>query len=232
MSTVMLTQSDLRVRDSVLHELMWDSQVDASAIGVTARNGAVTLTGFIDSYAAKLAAERAAKRVRGVRAVANDIQVRLRLEHTDPEIAGDAARSLSARVTLPEKVQAVVHEGHVTLTGSVATLFQKAIAERAIHDIRGIKGIVNRIEVEAIASPRDVQRELVRALHRDADINARHIDVTVTGSKVRLTGTVGSWHEREAAEQAALHATGIDVVDNQIGVRLDEGPSADSYELC
>jgi osmotically-inducible protein OsmY len=232
MSTVMLTQSDLRVRDSVLHELMWDSELDASAIGVTARNGAVTLTGFIDSYAGKLASERAAKRVRGVRAVANDIQVRLRLERTDPEIAGDAARSLSTRATLPEKVQAVVHEGHVTLTGSVPTLFQRAIAERAVQHIRGIKGIVNRIEIEPIASPKDVQRELVRALHRDADINARSIDVTVTGNKVRLTGTVGSWHEREAAEQAASHATGIAVVDNQIGVRLDEGPSADSYELC
>ena len=232
MSTVMLTQSDLRVRDSVLHELLWDSQIDASAIGVTARNGAVTLTGFIDAYSGKLAAERAAKRVRGVRAVANDIQVRLRLERTDPEIAGDAARLLNARVTLPEKVQAVVHGGHVTLTGSVPTLFQRAIAERAMHDIRGIKSVVNRMEVEPIAAPRDVQRELVRALHRDADINARGIDVTVTGNRVRLTGTVGSWHEREAAEQAASHATGIAVVDNQIGVRLDEGPSADSYEPC
>lgn len=232
MTSTLLTQTDLRVRDAVLHELAWDSQLDASAIGVAARSGAVTLTGFIDSYAGKLAAERAAKRVRGVRAVANDIRVRLRLERTDPEIASDAARSLSVRVTLPETVQAVVHDGHVTLTGSVPSLFQRAVAEQAVHDIRGIKGIVNRIEVVAAASTRDVQRELTRALHRDADVNARSIEVTVTGNKVRLSGTVGSWHEREAAERAASHATGITIVDNQIGVRLEEGTASDTDTLC
>ncbi len=103
MTTASLTRMDLSVRDAVLEELAWDSRVDASAIGVVARGGAVTLTGFIDSYTGKLAAERAAKRVRGVRAVANDIQVRLRMERPDDEIASDAARALGLRATLPIK---------------------------------------------------------------------------------------------------------------------------------
>jgi len=232
MTTASLSRTDVRVRNAVLQELAWDSAVDASAVGVTAKDGAVTLTGFMDSYAGKLAAERAAKRVRGIRAVANDIQVRLRLERTDPEIAGDAARALTLRLTLPEEVQAVVHSGHLTLTGKVSSLFQRAIAEQAVHHIKGVKGIVNRIEVAASASSRDVQREIVRALHRDADINARNIEVTVTGNKVRLTGTVESWREREAVEHAAAHATGIAVVDNQVGVRLVEDETDETDEFC
>jgi osmotically-inducible protein OsmY len=231
MTTASLTGPDLRVRDTVAQELLWDSEVDASEIGVSAGNGAVTLTGFVNSYAGKIAAERAAKRVRGVRAVANDVQVRLRLERTDPEIARDAARLLAVRLTLPETVQAVVHMGHLTLTGKVSSLFQRAIAEKALHNIRGLKGIVNRIEVVPSASPGDVRREIVRALHRDAGVNARGIEVTVTGEKVRLTGTVTSFREREAVELAASHAAGITVVDNRLGVRLDEGPETDADDL-
>jgi len=227
-----LAKSDIGIQQDVLEEFEWDPRVEPTEIGVGVDDGVVTLTGIVDTYPKKLAAERAAKRVRGIRAVANDIQVRLRLERTDPEIAGDAARSLTLRLTLPEEVQAVVHSGHLTLTGKVSSLFQRAIAEKAVHHIKGVKGIVNRIEVAASASSRDVQREIVRALHRDADVNARSIEVSVTGDKVRLTGTVESWREREAVERAASHATGIAVVDNQIGVRLDEESTDDAEEFC
>jgi osmotically-inducible protein OsmY len=234
MTTVSLTQTDLRMRDTVLQQLAWDSQVDASGIGVTATDGAVTMTGFIDSYAGKLAAERAAKRVHGVRAVANDIQVRVRLDRTDADIAADAARALNLRATLPN-VQAVVHSGHLTLTGTVLTLFQQAVAEKAVRNISGIKGIVNRVEVTPLASVRDVRRHIVRALHRDADVDARGIEVTVSGSKVTLTGHVGSWHERESAERAAMHATNITKVDNRIVVVWPEGEPMDDDlqdEIC
>lgn len=149
MTTGLLTSTDLLLRDRVAQQLAWDSQVDASEIGVAAHAGAVTLTGFIGSYAGKLAAERAAKRVHGVRAVANDVNVRLRLPRTDPEIAGDAVRALALRVTLPESVQAVVHHGHVTLTGAVSCLFHKAVAEKALRRIHGVVGVVNRITVGA-----------------------------------------------------------------------------------
>jgi osmotically-inducible protein OsmY len=223
MNIITIAPTDLRTRDSVLAQLAWDSRVDASAIGVTAQDGAVTLTGFIDSYIGKLAAERAAKRVRGVRAVANDIQVRLRLERTDPEIAADAASALRLRATLPDGVQVVVHGGHLTLTGTVRTLFQRAVAEKAVRHIDGVKGVVNRVAVAPAVSIPDIERQIRRALHRDAEIDARSIEVTASGPEVTLNGTVGSWHEREAAESAAMHATGIRRVDNRIRI---ESPAA------
>ena len=233
MTTASLTQSDLRVRDAVLQQLEWDSQVEASAIGVTARDGAVTMTGFIDSYAGKLAAERAAKRVRGVRAVANDIQVRLRLDRTDADIAADAARALNLRISLPHAVQAVVHSGVVTLTGTVATLFQRAVAENAMRHIGAVKSVINRIEGLPSATTRDVRREIVRALHRDADVDARRITVTTAGSHVTLTGTVGSWHERESAQCAAMHAPGITVVDNRLAVAWpNSDEQMDELDMC
>ena len=142
-----VTAADLRVRDAVIQELDWDSRFDAAAIGVSARNGAVTLTGWIDSYANKLAAERAAKRVRGVRAVANDIQVTLDHERADPDIAADIVRELTLRPTVIPNVQATVHDGHVTLTGSVRTLFQRAVAEKAVHRVHGVRNVVNRVGV-------------------------------------------------------------------------------------
>jgi osmotically-inducible protein OsmY len=218
MSTASLTQTDLRIRKAVQQQLEWDSQVDASAVGVAVAEGVATLTGYIDSYAGKLAAERAAKQIRGVRAVANDIQVRLRLDRTDTDIATDAARALGLRPSLPESLQATVHGGHVTLTGSVPTLFQRAVAEEAIRHIRGVKGVVNRVEVLPQPAERDIRREIARALHRDADAHGRGISVTVDEHKVTLTGTVRSWHERESAERAAMHARGITEVDNQITV--------------
>ena len=119
MAIATLTEVDTRIRDLVTRELEWDAAVDASAIGVAAKDRTVTLTGYVDTYLCKLSAERAAKRVRGVRAVANDIQVRLRLARTDEDIALDAARALALRVTIPKTVQATVHQGHVTLTGRV-----------------------------------------------------------------------------------------------------------------
>jgi osmotically-inducible protein OsmY len=234
MSIASLTSTDLQTRDAVFGQLAWDSQVDASAIGVTVNDGTVTLTGFIDSYAGKLAAERAAKRIRGVRAIANDVQVRLRLERTDPEIAADAAAALKLRASLLDGVQVVVHGGHLTLTGTVRTLFQWATAENAVRHIRGVKGIVNRVEVVPTASVPDVQRQIVRALHRDADLDARRIKVTVAGCEVTLTGDVASWHERESAERAAMHATGITRVDNRIRVIWPDGApiNNDVDEIC
>lgn len=218
MTTGLLTSTDLLLRDHVAEQLAWDSQVDASEIGVAAHAGAVTLTGFVGSYAGKLAAERAAKRVRGVRAVANDVNVRLRLPRTDPEIAADIVRALALRVTLPEAVQAAVHHGHVTLTGTVSCLFQKAVAEKALRHIPGVVGIVNRISVASDGTTRDVKRHIVSALHRDADVDARGIRVTSSGGVVVLTGTVCSWRERESAERAAAHAPGVTAVDNQLTV--------------
>jgi osmotically-inducible protein OsmY len=201
-----------------MRQLDWDPEVDASAVGVAARHGTVTLSGFTDTYSGKLAAERAAKRVRGVRAVANDIEVRLRLERTDADIAQDAARALELRSTIPDAVQAVVHQGRVTLTGRVELLHQKKSAEWAVRHVRGVRGVFNHITVEPRVAARDVRHQIVKALHHNADVDARHITVTVSGDTATLTGSVGTWLQRESAERAATCAPGIAHVDNQIAV--------------
>jgi osmotically-inducible protein OsmY len=217
MTTASLTANDVRVRDAVSSALEWDPEVDASALGVLAHEGVVTLTGYLNSYADKLTAERIAKRVRGVRAVANDIDVRLKMERADPEIATDVARALELH-DVPTTVQAAVHTGHVTLTGRVAWLYQKVGAEKAIRHIRGIRGVVDYITVAPQPLVRDVQRRITEALHRHASVDARHIVTTIEGSTAVLTGHVGSWHQREAAERAAASAPGITLVTNQIVV--------------
>jgi osmotically-inducible protein OsmY len=232
MSTITLTDRDIETRDTVLRQLTWDPEVNAEAIGVSAREGAVVLTGFIDSYAGKLAAERAAKRVRGVRAVANDIQVRLRLARTDEDIAHDAARALALRVTIPTTVQATVHNGHVTLTGRVPWLFHRTTAELAVRPIAGVVGVVNRIEVVPDSTIRDVRHRITEALHRIADVNAKHVVVAVHGTEATLTGRVSSWAQRDAAQEAAEAAPGVTVVHNLLDVKPADFDTSDSCEIC
>ena len=231
MSTATLTEADVRVRDAVQRQLEWDPEVEASGVGIAAKNGAVTLTGYIDTYAGKLAAERAAKRVRGVRAVANDIEVRLRLERTDTDIAADVARALDLRSTIPDGVQAAVHNRSVTLTGNVDWMFQLRDAENVVSHIRGVRHVINHITVAPRSVERDVRHRIVEALHRNADIDARHITVTMSGDKAILTGSVGSWLQREAAERAATDAPGVALVENRVVV---DPPSLDAVpdELC
>lgn len=230
MTTAHLTPTDVRIRDAVMRQLEWDAQVDASEIGVTAKDGTVTLTGLIDTYSGKLAAERAARRVRGVRGVANDVDVRLRLERTDTDIARDAVRALELRGTVPEGVQAAVHNGHVTLTGRAGWVFQKIDAEKAVRHIRGVRGVSNHIEVAPHAAGRDVHRRIVQSLHEIADVNAKHVTVDVSGAVAVLTGTVSTWLQRDAAERAAANAPGISHVDNRIVV---EPPAMeDTDEIC
>ena len=127
MAIANLSDVDTRIRDLVTRELEWDAAVDASAIGVTAKDRTVTLTGYVDTYLCKLAAERAAKRIRGVRAVANDIEVRPKVGRTDADIARDVVRSLELRSTVPDNVQATVHHGYVTLTGETMWEFQRLV---------------------------------------------------------------------------------------------------------
>jgi osmotically-inducible protein OsmY len=218
MATTSLTDTDVRVRDAVVQQLDWDPEVDSSAIGVAAKSGVVTLTGFIGDYPGKLAAERAAKRVHGVRAVANDIEVRLKLGRTDADLARDAARALELRIGVPDTVQAVVHNGYVTLTGTVTWIAQKKNAEKAVAHLRGVHGIFDHIEVTPDQTARDVRHRIAEALHRSADIDARRITVAISGDAAVLTGTAGSWFQREAAERAAADAPGIRWVDNRIVV--------------
>lgn len=228
MTTAQLSDRDISMKDAVMRQLDWDPEVDSSAVGVAARNGAVTLTGYTDTYFGKLAAERAAKRVRGVRAVANDIEVRLKLGRVDPDLAVDISRALVLRSTIPDTVQAAIHNGHVALTGRVEWMFQKREAEKAVRHIRGVRGVMNHITVAPRAVERDVRHRIVEALHRNANLDSRHITVGVVGDKVILTGTVGSWLQRESAERAAADAPGIAEVENKIAVES----RGDFDEMC
>lgn len=229
--TTALSIADTRAREAVLRQLEWDPQVDASAVGVTVKDGAVTLTGYIDSYSGKLAIERDAKRVQGVRAVANEIQVRPMLERTDTDIAADAATALRVVDNVPDTVQAAVHHGHISLTGRVEWVFQREAAERAIRHLRGVRGVANHISVMPRAVQHDVRRQIVRALHRSADIAAGDIVVEVSGATATLSGVVNSLSQREAAEWAAANTPGISEVVNHLTVRTVPA-AVDPDEIC
>ena len=228
MAIATLVEVDTRIRDLVTRELEWDAAVDASAIGVAATARTVTLTGYVDTYLCKLAAERAAKRVRGVRAVANDIDVRPKVGRTDADIARDVVRSLELRSAVPDNVQATVHHGYVTLTGETMWEFQRLDAEKAVRHVRGVRGVVNRIGLAPMSAARNVRHRIVEAFHRNANLDARHVTAHAAGDVVTLTGHVGTWLQREIAERAAADAPGIRRVDNQITVE----PPADEDEIC
>jgi osmotically-inducible protein OsmY len=233
MTTTSLSETDVRVWEAVLRQLEWDPEVDASAVGVSVKNGVVTLTGYIDTYAGKLAAERAAKRVRGVRALANDVEVRLKLERTDADIATDVARALELRSSIPNAVQAAVHQGAVTLTGKVSWIFQKFHAEQTVRHIRGVRAVHNYIDIAPGAAKEDVRHRIVAALHRNADLDARQITIDISGDVATLSGHVETWLLREAAERAAWSAPGIVRVDNRILVEPALPLAADlAEEIC
>ena len=217
MSTT-LTMLDERLKLTVMNQLAWDPEVDATLIGVSAREGVVTLSGYVDTYAAKLAAERAARRVYGVKAVANELEVTLAAGRIDPEIARDALEALKNRIDVPLGIGVTVRDGHIALSGAVEWMHQKHAAERAVKYLRGVRGVSNYITLKPSASPADVQKHITEALHRHADLDARRIHVEAEGSSVILTGTVSSWMEKDEAFRAAWRAPGVLTVDNRITV--------------
>jgi osmotically-inducible protein OsmY len=208
------------IRQDVVEELAWDNSLDAPAIGVAVTDGAVTLTGHVRSYAEKRAAEKAAKRVHGVLAVANDLEVRLptSLQRDDTDIATAAASALQWRVSVPYAVHVTVERGWLTLSGEVDWAYQRRAVENAVRDLAGVRGLSNLIQVKVRPVPKDVKEQINRAFHRSAQIHADHIDVSVSGGTVTLTGTVRSWSERTEAEHAARVAAGVTDVENRLRV--------------
>ena len=216
-------RADSDIKRDVEEELKWEPNVDTTDIAVAVKNGIVTLTGFVRSYAHKLAAERATKSVAGVVGLANDIEVRLpgADARPDPEIAREIAAEL--KLWLPysaEHIKAVVKNGWVTLEGEVEWNYQRDHAERAVRWIKGVNGVSNliRLKPRATPSPTEIKHKIEEAFRRSALVDANRVTVEASGGEVMLRGTVRSWAERQEAERAAWAAPGVIRVDNRITV--------------
>jgi osmotically-inducible protein OsmY len=213
--------TDEQIQREVLAELAWEPRIRPNEIGVVVKDGVVALTGWVDSYTKRWAAEEAAHRVRGVKAVANEIEVRLpgTAERTDADIAAAAIQALRSDVFVPaDRVEITVSKGFVTLRGTVDWQFQKEDAEKVIRRLPGVKGVLNSLTVKPPMTPSDLKKKIEEALVRSAQTDAARITVEVHGSKVILRGIVRSWAEKQEAERTAWSAPGVTEVDNRITV--------------
>jgi osmotically-inducible protein OsmY len=214
-------KSDSEIERDVREELQWDPDLGADDIAISVKNGVVTLAGFTHSYTDRLEAELAAKRVAGVHAVANDIEVRLPAidQRPDPDIAKDAVAALKSELPIShDKIKVIVKGGWITLEGTAEWQYQKTSAETAVRRVKGVKGVTNVITVKPKVQPTELKRKIQEAFKRNAEVDGNRIEVEANGSEVTLKGTVRSWMEREEAERVAWSAPGITHVEDRIVV--------------
>jgi len=216
--------TDKELKQHVQNALDWEPSIDASDIGVSVDEGVVTLRGNVGSYVEKVSAERVALRVYGVKAVANDLSVRLvsGYERTDTEIAQAAIAALKWNIVVPtDRITVTVANGWVTLNGTLEYYHQSAAAERVVRDLTGVRDVSNCILLQAPAvpvRPSDVAAKIEAAFRRSAEVDARRINVNAQDGKVILSGNVRSWTERQEAERAAWAAPGVTQVDDRLAV--------------
>jgi len=212
-------KTDTQLRNDIQAELTWAPDVKSSDIGVIVKDGVVTLTGHLSSYAEKYAVERAAQRVYGVKALAIELTVKLPFDNqrTDADIALAAERALEWNVLVPDgKIHPMVEKGWLSLNGEVEWDYQRNAAEVAVRDLMGVTGVSNLVKVKPRVSPADVEKKIHEALSRQADREARKLSISVDGSHVTLRGTVHSWTERDAVQGAAWSTPGVTVVVNDL----------------
>lgn len=212
-------KTDIEIQKDIIDELQWDPRLLASEIGVAVKNGIATLSGQVDSYAKKIAAENAAKRIKEVKGVVEDVEVVLpnHIRRTDHEIAETALRSLKWSTSIPEdKVRVIVEDGWVTLEGQVAWEFEAEEAKKAIEHNKGVLGITNRIEIAPQVSTPVVKEAIKKALERNADVEAENIHIDVKENKVTLNGKVHTWREMHEVWNAVWNAPGVTSVENNL----------------
>ncbi|MFN9748806.1 MAG: BON domain-containing protein [Burkholderiales bacterium] len=217
----MLMKTDAQLRNDVMDELDWEPAIKSTNVGVAVKDGVVTLTGHLDTYAEKYAIERVAQRVEGVKAVALELDVKLAPDHrrSDTEIATAIENALTWHVLIPsERIRVSVEKGWVTLTGELDWAYQRNDTEQAVRPLTGVVGVTNRISIKPKTSPSNITNRIRDALARHAEHSAKHIEVTVSGNSVTLQGKVSSWAERQAAQGAAWSAPGITDVTNKIEI--------------
>jgi hyperosmotically inducible protein len=214
--------NDSQLRRDVIDELEFDPSFGGEHVGVAVDRGVVMLTGHVNSYAEKLAAVVAARRVKGVQAIAEEIEVRYAYQpkNADDQIARRVADMLDWDVLVPsESICVLVQDGWVTLSGEVKWYFEKTAAEEAVSKLAGVRGVVNKIVIRPKADPVNVESKIAAALQRHAEIEARAIRVTVRdGNTVVLEGKVDNWDERRAVEKAAWSAAGVAAVDDRLTI--------------
>lgn len=212
-------KTDAQLKQDILDELKWDPAVNETDVGVIVKDGVVTLTGHLGSFAEKYAAERAAQRVSGVKAMAVEAEVRLPngANRDDSDIATTARNALVWSVSVPDGlIQLKVEKGWITMSGEVEWDYQRKAADRAVRDLMGVVGVTNLIRVKPHVSPVDVQKHIQDALARQAELEAKKLQVIVDGSRVTLRGKIHSWAERQAAQGAAWSAPGVANVVNEL----------------
>jgi osmotically-inducible protein OsmY len=216
-------KTDLEIQKNVQEELKWEPSINASEIGVAVSNGIVTLTGYVDTFSKRKIAKNAAQRVVGVKAVAEDIVVKLlsSSKKTDTDIAQAVVNALKWHASVQEnRIKVTVESGWVTLEGTVNWAFEKEATKLAIENLMGVIGVSNLITIEPKVSTTDVKAKIRSAFQRNSSIDANNIIVETIGSSVILTGTVRSFAEKQDAEDAAYKAIGISDVDNQLEVKI------------
>jgi osmotically-inducible protein OsmY len=213
--------NDNRLQQAVLEELNWEPSVTAAHIGVTANAGVVTLSGHVESFAQKHAAEAAVRRVKGVKAIAEEIEVRLPYDtkRSDDEIARAAIGRFEWDVSIPrDAIQVSVEQGWITLTGEVDWHYQKDAASMDVRALFGVTGVSDQITIKPTVNASNISDDIMHALGRSWFFDPKTISVSAQGGKVRLTGTVSSWHDRQIAATTAWAAPGATAVENDIAV--------------